>query len=69
MIDPVIGWFEMAEIPDKTAAVVADIAEKMWFTRYPLPQKITLDCGTEFMAKFAQMVQNDYRLKIKPITT
>ena len=69
MIDPVTGWFKMAQIPNKTAAVVADIAEKMWFTRYPLPQKVTLDRGTEFMAEFAQMVQNDYGLKIKPITT
>jgi hypothetical protein len=67
MIDT--GWFKMAEIPNETAAAVADIAERMWFTRYPLPQKITLDRGTEFLAKFAQMVQNDYGLKIKPITT
>ncbi len=35
MIDPVTGWFEMAQIPNKTAAEVADIAEKTWFTRYP----------------------------------
>jgi hypothetical protein len=56
MIDPVTGWFEMAQIPNKTAAEVADIAEKTWFTRYPLPQRITLDRVTEFMAEFAQMV-------------
>jgi transposase InsO family protein len=69
MIDPVTRWFAMAEIPNKTAAVVADIAEKTWFTGYPLHQKITLDRGTEFMAEFAQMVKNDYGLNIKPITT
>ncbi len=69
MIDPVTGWFEMTEIANKTAAEVADIAEKMWFTRYPLPQRITLDRGTECLAEFAQMVRNDYGLKIKPITT
>ena len=69
MIDPVTGWFEMTEIANKTAAEVADIAEKTWFTRYPLPQRITLDRGTEFLAEFAQMVRNDYGLKIKPITT
>jgi hypothetical protein len=34
MIDPVTGWFEMQQIPNKTAAEVADIAEKTWFTRY-----------------------------------
>jgi transposase InsO family protein len=69
MIDPVTGWFEMAQIANKTAAEVADLCEKTWFTRYPLPQRITLDRGTEFMAEFAKMVKNDYGLKIKPITT
>jgi hypothetical protein len=69
MIDPVTGWFEMAQIENKTAANVADIAEKTWFTRYPIPQKLILDRGTEFMAEFAQMVRKDYGLKMKPITT
>jgi transposase InsO family protein len=69
MIDPVTGWFEMTEIANKTAAEVANIAEKTWFTRYPFPQRITLDRGTEFLAEFAKMVRNDYGLKIKPITT
>jgi hypothetical protein len=68
MIDPVTGWFEMQQIPNKTAAEVTDIAEKTWFTRYPLPQRITLD-SEEFMAEFLKMVREDYGLKIKPITT
>jgi transposase InsO family protein len=69
MIDPATGWFEMQQIKNKTAAEVADICEKTWFTRYPLPQRITLDQGTEFMAEFAKMVKDDYGLKIKAITT
>ena len=69
MIDPATGWFEMAPITNKTAAEVADIAERTWFTRYPLPQKITFDRGTEFMAEFAKMCREDYGLKRKPITT
>jgi transposase InsO family protein len=69
MIDPVTGWFEMEQIDNKTAAEIADICETTWFTRYPLPQRITLDRGTEFMAEFAKMVKNDYGLKLKPITT
>jgi hypothetical protein len=69
MIDPATGWFEMEQIDNKTAAEVANICEMTWFTRYPLPQRITLDRGTEFMAEFAQMVKNDYGLKLKPITT
>ena len=69
MIVPATGWFEMAQIPNKMAAEIADITEKTWFTRYPLPQRIVFDRGTEFMAEFAKMCYNDYGLKRKPITT
>ena len=69
MIDPATGWFEMAPILNKTAANVADIAERTWFTRYPLPQKIIFDRGTEFMAEFAKMCRDDYGLTRRPITT
>ena len=69
MIDPATGWFEMAQIPNKTAAEIADITEKTWFTRYPLPQRIVFDRGTKFMAEFSRMCQNHYGLKRKPITT
>ena len=55
MIDPATGWFEMAQIPNKTAAEIADITEKTWFARYPLPQRIVFDRGTEFMAEFDKM--------------
>ena len=51
------------------AAEIADITEKTWFTRYPLPQLIAFDRGTEFMAEFANMCQNYYDLKRKPIIT
>jgi hypothetical protein len=64
MIDPATGWFEMEQISNKTAAEVADICETTWFTRHPLPQRITLDRGTEFMAEFTKMVKNDYGLKL-----
>ena len=69
MIDPAPGWFEMAQITTKTAAEFADITEKTWFTRYPLPQRIVFDRGTEFIAEFSKMCHNDYGLKRKPITT
>ena len=69
MIDPATGLFEMAQIPNKTAAEIADITEKTWLTRYPLPQQLVFDRGTKFMAEFAKMCQNDYGLKRKPTTT
>ena len=68
MINPATGWFEMAQIPNKTAAEIADITKKIWFTRYPLPQLIVFDSGTKFMAEFSKMCQNYYDPKRKPIT-
>ena len=69
MIYPATGWFEMAQIPNKTAEEISDITDKTWFTRYPLPQKIMFDRGNKFMAEFSKMCQNEYGLKSKPITT
>ena len=46
----------MAQILNKTAAEIADINKKTWFTRYPLPQRIVFDRGTEFMAEFSKCV-------------
>ena len=59
----------MAQIPNKTSAEIADVADKTWFTRNPIPQRIVFDCGTEFMDTFSKMCKNDYGLKRKPITT
>ena len=57
----------MAQIPNKTAAEIADITEKTWFTHYPLPQRTVFDCGTKFMAEFSKMCQNYYGLKSKQL--
>ena len=46
MINPATGWLEMAQITNKMATEIADITEKTWFTRYPLPQRIVFDRGT-----------------------
>ena len=69
MIYPSTGWFEMTQIPNKTAAEIVDITKRTWFTRYPLPQRIVFDRGTKFIAEFDKMCQNDYGLKRKPIKT
>ena len=69
MIDPATGWFEIKQVPGtKRADVVANIVEQTWLTRYPYPQEVTFDRGTEFMAEFADMLVNDYGIKKKPIT-
>lgn len=69
MIDPATGWFEMREIPNKEAFTIASLVEQTWFTRYPWPTQIIFDRGKEFMGEFARMVEKDYGVKRKPITT
>ena len=69
MIDPATGWFEIKEVPGtKRADIVANVVEQAWLNRYPWPQEVILDRGTEFMAEFSAMIQNDYGVKKKPIT-
>ncbi len=58
----------MVRLPDKTAFSVAQKAEITWFTRYPWPQKIIYDRGTEFMKVFLIMVRDDYGIALSPIT-
>lgn len=43
MIDPVTGWFEMAQINDKTIAKVANMAKLTCITHYPYPKIFVLD--------------------------
>ena len=69
MIDPATGWFEMTRIENKEAIEVANKVEQTWLTRYPRPTIITYDKGTEFMAEFGKMVEQDYGIVKKPITT
>ena len=59
MVNPATSWFEMKEIQNKEAITTANIVEQTWLTRYPIPQILTYDRGTEFMADFAEMIEND----------
>jgi len=69
MIEPVTGWFEIAEIPAKSADVVADIFERTWLVRYPRPAQVTMDRGCEFMAEMQCMPRDDYGIEKKMTTT
>ena len=69
MIDPATGWFEIKQVPGtKRADVVSNVVEQAWLNRYPWPQKVILDRGTEFMAEFTKMIELEYGIKKKPIT-
>jgi transposase InsO family protein len=68
MIDPATGWFEMTRIPNKLAHTIAQKTETTWLTRYPWPQRIICDRGTEFLGEFREMIINDYGIELSPIT-
>ena len=55
--------------PSARADLVANQVELVWLTRYPLPTKVIVDRGKEFMADFKSMIEKDYGIKVRPITT
>ena len=69
MIDPATGWFEIAQIPDKSSETVANVLEMTWLTRYPWPTQVVMDRGREFMGEVKAMLRDDYGITRKPITT
>jgi len=69
IIDPITRWFKIAEIPAKSADVIADTFERMWLVRYPRPAEVIIDRGHEFMAEMQRMLRNDYGIRRKLITT
>ena len=52
IIDPATGWMEIHSVVEARADLVANQEELAWLTRYPLPDKITVDRGKELLAKF-----------------
>ena len=68
MIDPATGWFELKTTDGKSAMEVANIVEQTWLSRYPWPQEIVYDRGSEFMGDFANMIADDYGITKRPIT-
>ena len=69
MIDPATCWFEIAQIDDKSSAETAQELEITWLTRYPIPQEVIADRGTEFLGECLRMLEQDYNVKRKSITT
>ena len=72
IIDPVIGWFEVVEIPtfdldeatagndeyiDKSSASVSQMFNNTWLCRYPHPLKVMFDNGSEFKRDFTPLLK------------
>ena len=49
MIDPVTGWFEIAQYEDKIEISIANLVETTWLSRYPRPIEITYEQEKEFI--------------------
>jgi hypothetical protein len=69
MIDPATGWFEITEIPAKTADEIANILEMVWLNRYPWPTEVIMDRGREFRAEVEKLLKDEYGLRHKLIAT
>ena len=52
MIDLATGWIEIRSVLEARADLVANQVELAWLTRYPMPNKFTVDRGKEFLAEF-----------------
>ena len=49
MIDPVTGWFEIAQYEDKKAISIANLFGTTWLSIDPRPIETTYDQGKEFI--------------------
>ena len=69
MIDSATGWIKVCLVTSARADLVSNIVELAWLTRYPLPSKVIVDRGNEFLAEFKTMIQANYGITVKPITS
>jgi len=83
IIDPATGWFEIIEVPnyiieelntkstqdkiDKTSARISQLFNQTWIQRYPRPNKVIFDNGSEFKKDFVPLLK-DFAIKPKCTT-
>jgi len=64
MIDPTTGWFKVKDIERPDAASVMAAFDDTWLSRYPRPEYIGFDNGSDYKNVFDIMCSN-YGLKKK----
>ncbi len=67
MIDPITGWFEIAPLPTISSYETQKAFDSYWLSRYPRPQEVGVDNGSEFKRFFLDLISN-YGLKRKTST-
>ena len=70
MIDPATGWFEAVALKDSKSHTVAAAFDDTWLSRYPRPQFIGCDGGSENKAEFRETtINHGLGPGMKPTTT
>ena len=59
MIEAAIGWIEIRTVQSAQVDLVANQVELAWLIYYPLPSKLLVERGNEFLAKFREMIINE----------
>ena len=69
MMDPATSWMEIKPLNNASSAEAAEQLELAWLSRYPWPEKLICDRGSEFKQKFLQMIERDYGIDRHAIST
>ena len=69
LIDQGTGRIEINSLPEEITDLVANQVELAQYTRYSLPNKITVDRGKEQLAEFKTMMENEYGIAFSVIST
>ena len=71
MVDPVIGWFEVAQYNDNRAISIVNSVETTWLSKQPRLMEITYDQGKELIVhEFRKyLIEMEYGITSKPHTS
>ena len=64
MIDPATGWSEVKDVSNATAEECMKVFDDTWLARYPRPQYMGYNNGSEYNKEFEEMRKN-YGMKKK----
>jgi transposase InsO family protein len=66
-IDVATRWLEIVPYDSKRSEDISMIFDQVWLCRYPQPEFVIYDNGSEFSAEFVELLQS-YGIKNKPTT-
>ena len=66
--DACLGWVEFLVMKNKTAKHTAHLFDIHWLCRYPRPQRVIYDNGSEFMGFEFQELLESYGIEPQPTT-